>query len=87
MKSLRDNALRTSTHHETAEPESDIDAIHGVIQSLPHRDREAIVLCTLEGKTLSQAAELIGVKRNTLEVRLHRARNRLKKLLLQETES
>jgi HEAT repeat protein len=45
---------------------------------LPARDRAAVVLCYLEGKTYAEAAELLGCPRGTLAARLARARKRLR---------
>jgi RNA polymerase sigma-70 factor (ECF subfamily) len=43
--------------------------------------REAIVLHYLENHSVAEIAELTGVRRNTVEVRLHRARTQLGKAL------
>jgi RNA polymerase sigma-70 factor (ECF subfamily) len=43
--------------------------------------REATVLYYLEQLNIDQIAEIIGVRRNTVEVRLHRARRQLEKIL------
>ena len=64
-------------------PVNDIDAIHEAIKKLPHRDRELIVLCALEEKPIDEVARLLALRKNTLEVRLHRARKKLKDLLNQ----
>jgi RNA polymerase sigma factor (sigma-70 family) len=45
---------------------------------LPARDRAAVVLCYLEGKTYEEAAELLGCPKGTLAARLARARERLR---------
>ena len=58
-----------------------VAAIHKAVNELNQRDREVIVLCSLEGKTIDEAGTLLGIRKNTLEVRLHRARKRLKQLL------
>jgi len=62
---------------------TDVAAVHEAIQQLPYRDRELIVLCTLEQKTLDETAGLLAIRKNTLEVRLHRARKKLKDILKQ----
>ena len=51
------------------------------IKNLAARDREVIVLHYLEDRGVVEMAELLGIKTNAVEVRLHRARQRLKKLL------
>ena len=51
------------------------------IKKLAARDREVIVLHYLEDRGVVEMAELLGIRTNAVEVRLHRARQRLKKLL------
>ena len=48
------------------------------VRSLPPRDREVIVLHYLEHRSTEELAEILGIKRNAVEVRLHRARQRLR---------
>lgn len=55
-----------------------IEAVRRAIRALPQRDREVIVLHYLEQQDIGQIAEQLGMRRNTVEVRLHRARQRLK---------
>jgi RNA polymerase sigma-70 factor, ECF subfamily len=47
------------------------------LSRLSERDRELLVLMAGEGLELQQAAEVLGVRPNTLAVRFHRARRRL----------
>jgi RNA polymerase sigma-70 factor (ECF subfamily) len=47
------------------------------LSSLSERDRELLLLMAWEGLELRQAAEVLGVRPNTLAVRFHRARRRL----------
>jgi len=56
-------------------------AVRAAIANLPAPSREAIVLCYLEGLTVSEAAEALVVRRGTLEVRLSRARAQLRDAL------
>jgi RNA polymerase sigma-70 factor (ECF subfamily) len=51
------------------------------VQRLRPRDREVIVLHYLEQHGLAEMAGLLGISQNAVEVRLHRARQRLKALL------
>src|SRR4051812_4302889 len=51
------------------------------IQQLNSRDREVIVLHYLEDRSVIEIADLLKLKQNAVEVRLHRARQRLKALL------
>ena len=59
--------------------------IQHALQALSQQDREAIVLCCLENRDLEQVAQMLRIKKNTLEVRLHRARKRLKDHLQQRS--
>lgn len=45
--------------------------------ALSEADREVLLLIAWDGLTPDQAAEVLGLRRNTLAVRLHRARRRL----------
>ncbi len=47
------------------------------LAGLSDRDRELLTLMAWEGLELQQAAEVLGVRPNTLAVRFHRARRRL----------
>jgi len=55
--------------------------VRAAIKKLAPRDREVIVLHYLEDRAVPEMSELLGIKTNAVEVRLHRARQRLKKLL------
>jgi RNA polymerase sigma-70 factor (ECF subfamily) len=55
--------------------------VREAIKKLAARDREVIVLHYLEDRAVPEMSELLGIKTNAVEVRLHRARQRLKKLL------
>ena len=58
--------------------------IREVIDSLPPDDRAAIVLFNLEGKTISETAEILGISLGTTKVRIHRAKKRLKEAMDRE---
>ena len=51
------------------------------VDELPSRDREVIVLHYLEGHQTADMAKMLGATVNTIEVRLHRARRKLKTVL------
>jgi RNA polymerase sigma-70 factor (ECF subfamily) len=52
--------------------------VREAVSRLGGRDREVVVLHYLEGMRPSDVAEVLGVSRNAVEVRLHRARAKLK---------
>jgi RNA polymerase sigma factor (sigma-70 family) len=73
----------------TAPPADDIAsdnehalAVRRAVADLPTKLREAIVLCYLQNMTAGEAAQALGVRPGTIEVRLSRGRERLKKLLV-----
>ena len=61
--------------------------VREAVQKLRPRDREVIVLHYLEQNDLAEMAGLLGVSQNAVEVRLHRARQRLKGLLKDVVEA
>ena len=77
--------LRTARPPHFSEAGSDQGAVdnetshrvRSAIQELSAADREVIVLFHLEELPAAQIAELLCVKVNTIQVRLHRARQRL----------
>ena len=55
--------------------------IMSAINNLPDRQREALVLCALDGHTNITAAEIMGVSVEAMESLLARGRRKLKTLL------
>ena len=55
--------------------------VRDAVQALSPRDREVIVLFHLEEQPVAEITKLLGAKPNAIEVRLHRARQRLKQQL------
>jgi RNA polymerase sigma-70 factor (ECF subfamily) len=55
--------------------------VREAVARLPARDREVIVLHYLEGMRPADIAEVLGASSNAVEVRLHRARAKLKAVL------
>lgn len=76
---------------EVADPAPDVgerlvigemnDCIRSTIDSLPDSYRTALILHDLEGMTADQVAEIAECSLATAKVRIHRARQRLKKAL------
>jgi len=87
-KFLGDLQTRESLRHVSQENPPSVSKIADIqqaLQALSQQDREAIVLCCLENRDLEQVAQMLRIKKNTLEVRLHRARKRLKDHLQQRS--
>ena len=57
------------------------ERVHRAIQGLPMRYREVVVLRYLEEMPIEAMSEVLGTTTNTIQVRLHRARARLKESL------
>jgi RNA polymerase sigma-70 factor, ECF subfamily len=57
------------------------ERVRRALRRLNKPDREVIVLRHLEELSIAEIAESLGLKPNAVEVRLHRARRRLKTLL------
>jgi RNA polymerase sigma-70 factor (ECF subfamily) len=68
-----------------AELGEELRAVRGAIERLVARDREVIVLHCLEGMRLDDVAGVLGVSNNAVQVRLHRARQRLRRELGDQT--
>ncbi len=57
------------------------DCIRGVVESLPSDYSTVLVLSEFEGFTNLEIAEVIGISLDTVKIRLHRARTKLRKAL------
>jgi RNA polymerase sigma-70 factor (ECF subfamily) len=68
-----------------AEQDEGLRRVRDAIERLPARDREVIVLHCLEGMGTNDAAAVLGISNNAVQVRLHRARQRLRRELGDET--
>jgi RNA polymerase sigma-70 factor (ECF subfamily) len=56
-------------------------AVEQAVSSLPVLQRESVVLFEYEGLTLEEIAQITGADTGTVKSRLHRARERLKRIL------
>ena len=57
--------------------------LHEEIDRLPEKYRRPIILCYMQGQTQTQAAETLGWPLGTVQIRLHRGRERLRSRLMQ----
>jgi RNA polymerase sigma-70 factor (ECF subfamily) len=57
------------------------DSLAAALDRLPEEQRAVLVLKVIEGYSHQEIAELLGIRRNASEVRLHRALVRLRALL------
>lgn len=58
--------------------------VREVIDGLPPDHRAAIVLFNLEGKSLAETAQILGISVGATKVRVHRAKSRLREALDRE---
>ena len=58
------------------------ECIRNVIYGLPENYRTPLILSELEGFTNREIAEILDVSLDTVKIRLHRAKEQLKKALL-----
>ena len=82
-------------HDESTEPMApaagvDLDEklapVRAAMADLKHRDRELLVLRYLEQRSIEEIAVDLGLSRNAVDVRLSRARQRLRELLPETTD-
>ena len=59
-----------------------IAAVHAAIEELPPSSREVVRLHKIEGRPMSEVAEILGIKEGAARVRAHRGYKALAKLLL-----
>jgi RNA polymerase sigma factor (sigma-70 family) len=71
-----DSIASTATEPDTG------PLVHEAIEGLPARFRLPLVLCHLEGRSVDEAARLLGAPRGTVLSRLARGRERLRRELL-----
>ncbi len=57
------------------------ECIRGIVDSLPENYRTVLVLSEFEGLANAEIAEVLGISLDTVKIRLHRARTRLRKEL------
>ena len=62
----------------------DSEALHRAMERLPDDFRIAVTLVDIHGLTCAEAAHVMGTPRGTVLSRLHRARGRLRRMLVPE---
>ena len=66
---------------EESRPQEDVEMLYGCIQELPELDR-AIILLHLEQHAYQEIADITGLSRGNISVRLVRIKARLRQLLI-----
>lgn len=70
-----------TTAFEESRPQADVEMLYGCIQELPELDR-AIILLHLEQHAYQEIADITGLSRGNVSVRLVRIKARLRQLLI-----
>jgi RNA polymerase sigma factor (sigma-70 family) len=68
-------------HAECGPEPMDFDELHEEIDRLPDKYRLPLILCYMQGQTQPQAAQTLGWPLGTVQIRLHRGRERLRSRL------
>ena len=58
-----------------------VERIRAALAALPAKLREPLLLCTLEGMSQADAADVLGINRKAVETRIYRARAKLSEQL------
>jgi RNA polymerase sigma-70 factor (ECF subfamily) len=69
-------------HQPRADPSDDDDALAEALESLPEGDRELLRLWAWEQLAPAELALVLGISANAASIRLHRAKQKLKDLLV-----
>jgi RNA polymerase sigma-70 factor (ECF subfamily) len=88
LKQYRDGraeqAMDGSEDRPAVDPRASLEASSAVataVAGLPQLQREALILFQYEGVTLEEIAQIVGADVGTVKSRLHRARERLRRVL------
>jgi RNA polymerase sigma-70 factor (ECF subfamily) len=73
----------TTAKSQSLVGEEDFNRVRRAVAALPAKYREAVVLTYLQGLEAGQISRILGISRNALNVRLSRARDRLRNDLAQ----
>ena len=73
--------LRADIATTAAPQEPEIDEVRDAVRSLPPREQELIGLVHWEGFTVTEAAQVIGIRAGSAQMRYSRARKNLRELL------
>lgn len=77
------DSISSETKEFDARPE--VSALRIALKNLPGKYREPLVLQVLEGYSLKEIADMFDLPRNTVATRLHRARQKLRSVLQDDT--
>lgn len=90
VPSKPDDSVPEIRAHISGKAENEVDApqdpellraVMAALQDLPQTQREALVLTKLQGKTLAEAAEIVGTTPGAMKLRAHRGYVALRKAM------
>ena len=81
---LAEEQLAAPSLHES---ESTAERVRTAIQQLDDEHKFPVLLVSMEGQSVDEAAEILGIPKGTVLSRLHRGRAKLKTLLSREIEA
>jgi len=81
LKALFGIAEQTPAPTGAGQDDEVLQQVRRALEQLPGRYREPVVLWYLQGLPADQICQVLGIRRNTLHVRLARARQQLRGLL------
>ncbi len=73
-----------TTNFEASEDLARREQVHALLERLPAKLREALVIFYLEERTAPEAARILGIPENTFYNRVHRARKQMQDLVEQD---
>lgn len=71
-------ARLSGTGDKAIPPEPEFEALYRALAELSSTDQELLRLSSWDGLTRDEIAQVLGIKENAVDQRLHRARSRLK---------
>lgn len=71
--------------HETMAASQDLERLRKAITRLPATLKEPLLLCTVEGHSQSEAAQILRISEKAVETRIYRARARLAAAMEEKT--
>jgi RNA polymerase sigma-70 factor (ECF subfamily) len=76
--SVKESAVLNPTADNVLMNDETFDKVRLVVQALPLKYREPVVLRYLQELSMDETAEILSISKNALQVRLSRARERLR---------
>jgi len=79
---IKEPVMRSGTPDNLIEQSELKDNVHEIIESLSEKQRQVVFLRDIEGYSYREISEIIGIDQNLVKVTLFRARENLRKKLL-----